>query len=222
MKFNEKGTSKALLLIIAALFAMAASGGGVYYWQQQQWKKEKGEFEKKAQEQEKKISELEEKSKQEDAKKDEIADWKTYTNESFGISFKYPPTYKITKDSKPVEGKETAGSVTFSDTTRKGKPKLSLVFNPFGIGGCFPDGNDIDFKTKIQNGGLKVTSQNVGDAECGTGDISIYFNIGQYSKDTGKNGIFGTLVYAVGTDFEAELKQIIGTIKITKENIYGQ
>ena len=157
---------------------------------------------------------------------DETADWKTYTNESFGLSFRYPESYS-TEETTDIEGAgKIGGTLVFKDSSREGNPEMTLLFNPDGFG---PGINDIYYCTKIENGKLKIVSTE----ESNTTDMRleedvnkkiILFDIGHYQAIEGfSNGIIVIFKYGKdGKDYEAELKKIIGTIEITKENIYGE
>ena len=45
------------------------------------------------------------------------ADWKTYTSNDMGVSFKYPPTWKVSTASTGTGGKQTAITVSSDDQT---------------------------------------------------------------------------------------------------------
>jgi hypothetical protein len=168
---------------------------------------------------------------------DETSSWETYKNEDWGLSFKYPPTYTITKNtvfepSHLVHGEEGKGDLILEDKTREGTPVLKLMFNPDGMGGaCGVGSNDYFYKTEITNNNLVIfeKNQNTNPPVDGCPDNltpDILFNIGSYSNigldySNFKNGIHTRFFYSKG-DYQPELDKIIETIEITKPKIYGQ
>lgn len=210
-----------LVLSLTILLTAGATGGGVYYVLGQQIKKQGKLIEELQKKSETKTETKTEEKKEET--KDETADWKTYTNESFGITFKYSATYTTTKDDNPKANAANAGSVILTDNTRVGKPKISLLFNPDGIGGCSEDADDVIYKTTLKNGKIILGAKENGTNECDdNGNINLNFPIMSYNSIsvTGKNAIGFTFSYAKGTDFESEFTKIIGTLSISKENLY--
>jgi len=217
-----KKSHRILVLILVIFFTAGAIGGGVYYVLGQQIKKQDKLIEELQKKEETEKKEAQKKEKVE-AQKDETADWKTYTNESFGITFKYPATYTATKDDNPKANAANAGQVVLTDNTRAGKPKISLLFNPDGIGGCIEDADDVIYKTTLKNGKIILGAKENGSSECDdNGNINLNFPIMSYDaiSITGKNAIGFTFSYAKGTDFESEFTKILGTLSISKENLY--
>jgi len=161
----------------------------------------------------------------------EIADWKIYENESFGLSFKYPSSYQIIKgNNESIQINKINQGLVLSDTLRSGHPQLTLGFNPDGVGGiCLCD---IRYFTVIKQGKIEIVSRLGGDRIeeeiCRENfDITkkiIWVDIGQYSwgEEGFKNGIIMVFEFErSGPDYKQELEQIIETIKIAKEDIYG-
>jgi hypothetical protein len=171
---------------------------------------------------------------------DPTAGWKTYRNSVFGFSFKYPVTYKVTSEDKIALGEINKGGVTLSDTTRKGKPNLDLWFNFYG---GFEPGNPlfcaniINYQTKIQEGGLKITKRTLdpfteedeefypGEEDVCPKKYLVQFYIGScvWSEEltADKNCILSFFTYQ-DSDYEDEIQAIIGTITIEKEGVFGK
>ncbi len=82
MKFlkNQRGVAMVLELILVAVVAAVLAIVGYRYYQSRHTAKPKSN------------------SSAQTAKKDPYAGWKTYTSTAEGISFKYPPTWMLTKD----------------------------------------------------------------------------------------------------------------------------
>jgi hypothetical protein len=222
-KFNW---TRLIITIVLVVLTAGALGGGVWYYMNQQSLKAEDAKNKEVEQLQKQIDELKKPAASTTATTaaaDPTASWKTYTNDSFGLSFKYPASYSLRTEGTIEAGKPLGGSVILEDTTRQGNPKLSLTFNPDGLGGCMLDRNDYDYDTSIQNGKLTITSKKLQTtSECPyQASVVTLFDIGRgHYLGTFKNGIFVSFSYDLG-NYQAELDQIIGTVRITKESIYG-
>lgn len=152
---------------------------------------------------------------------------KIYKNEAFGFSFEYPKDYEIAKNGEIEVNKVTDGGISLIDNSRSGKPEMNFLFNPDGLGPVY---GDIYYCTKIENDKLKIISRKeykTSDFTDGDPDpetIDIFFEIGKYQSAKGfDNGILVFFSYDKnGPNYEKELREIIDTMKITKENIYGE
>ncbi len=162
---------------------------------------------------------------------DETADWKTYVNDSYGLSFKYPKTYTMDPISNLEAG--TLKTLKLFDTTRPGNPTIEFVV-PDGVGG---GSFDIIYDTEIENGKIVIKNRKPDfgkyDTHAADNKTRIEFKIGylygptgsmydsKYSATSG-NGISVWFSYNKSEDYEQELKDIISTITITKPEIYGK
>lgn len=160
-------------------------------------------------------------------KEAETKPWKTYENKSFGISFKYPKTYQITKEEGIGVGKFD-GKFILSDKTRSGNPELQMWFNPDGFGGiCM---NDIFYETAIEDGKVGVLKRRFEDraktSPCNEYTLdtwTVIFNL-TFVKSSGPACPFGEGKYCSivifydflrsGPDYEPEFRQIIETIRM--------
>jgi len=212
-------------VLIAIFVIVLAVGGSIYYWQSQQNMERSAEITPTS------IvtpaTTITPKSTPATTEtENQTADWKTYTNESFGLSFKYPATYSI-KETEEIKAGKIGGTLVLKDSSREGSPEMTMLFNPDGFG---PAISDIYYCTKIQNGKLKIVSTKKANPEMKEGpDINkkiIMFEVGYFhyrSINEFDNGVIAFFSYEKnGPDYSTELKKIIDTIEITKENIYGE
>lgn len=222
---NQKGLSQAFIIILVALLTAGVAGGGVWWWQEQQkdemsmnYQKMMDGMNKSAMESSKKESASTKESK------DETADWETYSNKDFAISFKYPKTYTLKETGSFKVGAENAGTLTLTDKTRKGEPTLSIMFNPFGIGGCMTSKGDISYtKSSVKNNKLELNNKIVETSDdCGESDKrKIYFWVlAANSFSNGKNELFANFNYDINEDYEDEFDKIIDTFTISDESLY--
>ncbi|PJC21827.1 hypothetical protein CO059_03105 [candidate division WWE3 bacterium CG_4_9_14_0_2_um_filter_48_10] len=152
-------------------------------------------------------------------------DWKTYENEFYGISFKYPKTYQGS-----TEPEEKGVRLILSDETRLGNPTSNIGIN---TGGLVLRCVDIGYEVAIKEGKVEVLSRNVydntDDPLCpGHGGEriihSLYF---VFEKSLGpvchadpefKYCLFFQCFFSFlrdGPDYEPEWRQIIETIRVT-------
>lgn len=169
--------------------------------------------------------------------------WKTFENESFGISFKYPKTYQLTKE-QGIETGKFGGEFILTDQSRSGNPQLLAYFNFYGgfAGwelGCV---NEIDYEIAVKDGKVEVLSREFDPLTEELLDFCleegfwikeefyrVWLTIGQppepypeYEEGIKDNNWILVRFEYEGTDYESELRQIIETIRITKEEIYGK
>lgn len=86
------------------------------------------------------------------------ANWKTYTNESHGFSFRYSETYTLAEQENSDESYST---FTFTDQTRTGHPSLSLEFSNTGIitGGLLC-ATEISYSIVLEGNNVALTERN--------------------------------------------------------------
>ncbi len=114
-KLNWK---RLLITVGIVIFTAGAIGGSVYYVMNQQAQKDKESAEKTAQDLQKQIDDLKKTetttatptTTTTQTTTDETANWKTYSNSSAKISFKYPSIWSITNEEFTSKG----GVVTFN------------------------------------------------------------------------------------------------------------
>jgi len=69
-----------------------------------------------------------------------VADWKTYSNNDYGFSFKYPSQFTLEdKLVKPEESSTASNYLRIKDDTAEEEPFLTIYLNPDGFGPFFPD-----------------------------------------------------------------------------------
>lgn len=112
---NNRGIAPIAIMVIIGIVAAGVAGGGAWYFGDQQAKKQKADSDKKIEELEKKIDELEKASKDSEESSDsEISGWKTFSDEGYGFSIKYPGEWVYKDYGKLNEGSK---SVAFADST---------------------------------------------------------------------------------------------------------
>ena len=82
----------------------------------------------------------------------ETASWKTYTNEKYGFSFKYPETMEIKDTLNPDSSKSAENMVS----AKEGTTELDVWVNPDGFG---PFLNDNYYELQKSGSGLIVKSK---------------------------------------------------------------
>ena len=153
---------------------------------------------------------------------DVTADWKTYTNDTYGVSFKYPKSWTIS-DNIPInlsDSKESSPTeyLQVSDQSSTQKPILSIWVNPTGFGPFFPD-KEYSFNTdKGQMIVDKVTTPDYSNQQ-GMGDPpnadGVEFISGQ-SSYKGFNYLLFFQYVSGNTDLEQTYRQILSTFQFTK------
>jgi len=141
---------------------------------------------------------------------DETANWKTYTNDKYGFSFKYPNTWTITND-KPGQTGFVDQNLTIKGD---GSEEFQLWINPDGFG--LEGASDI-YTAKIQNGKFIVTSKEKREPNSDFPELTPQVAIGTVDDQTNNSY---TLAYSFAMpDRTAELAkfdQILSTFKFTK------
>lgn len=135
---------------------------------------------------------------------DETANWKTYTNDEYGFSFKYPGDWTITNNNPG-----RTGSVNYNLTI--GGPdseNFQLWVNPDGFG--FENASDF-YKTEILNGKIMVNSKEP-DSSGAVGQV--------FTSPMTSSNVSYVLAYNFGlTNRISELEkfdQILSTFQFTK------
>jgi len=98
-QMGRKGVSSVTVVLITILVALVF-GGGAYYYLNNKAEKEKKDLNSQITDLQKEIATLKAASTAATttptATADETAGWKTYTNTTYGFSFKYPADYNLT------------------------------------------------------------------------------------------------------------------------------
>jgi hypothetical protein len=207
------------------LLAAGAVGGGVYYVMDQNFQKEREANEKALNEFREQLEKQETKEKTPTnttatTSTDPTANWKTYTNSEFGLTFKYPAEWSKKHDSTPIVDQANSGSLSFGGNSKY--PELTLTFNPSGIGGCMLGEDDYWYKTVTLNGNkINYTDKELGDKECGSADGTFLASL-TVGKGIAKNlnSIWIQYSYQNGSGSEIELKNILDSVTISKPNLY--
>jgi hypothetical protein len=218
--FNRK---RLLITLTLVLLTAGAVGGGVYYVLDSNFKKERTDNEKALSELQDEVKKLktEDKTTNTAVAKDETADWKTYTNEAWGISFKYPSKYNLKPSGSFQVGSFGAGRLE----SELQDPSLQILFNPDGLGGCMFDLDDIYYDARIQGNKLVINdrqTQTTNSCNEGKGDgiVRVKFSVVGGSVSEGKNSLFFNYSFKKGENYEAELRKILDTVNISKPNLY--
>lgn len=101
---QRKGRGGCVLIsIFVAILLAAGAGGGVYYYMDQQAKNAKADTDSQIQSLQQQIADL-----------TEAANWQTYTNATYGFSFKYPVGWSVTEQ-KASYGDARQYEISFGD-----------------------------------------------------------------------------------------------------------
>jgi len=237
----ENETKKPIwMIIVAIIITTVIFGGGIYYWQNKKLTDSKNDLNNQIATLQNQVNGFKATSTRTTTATapatttipttatDATANWKTYTNDSYGLSFKYLQKYSIDTEKNFKAG--LVGNMTLIDKTRTGTPTIQFQV-PDGRGG--PQPTDILYDTIIENGKITINNRTVVAKNKGNDDSKTYieFEIGKLYNDangkpyanlttTSANGILVWMIYTSG-DYEQEFKDIISTIKITKPEIYG-
>lgn len=142
--------------------------------------------------------------------KSQTTGWKTYSNNIFGFSFKYPQDWEITSDALPKVLSKTAGpndKLEITNNSAPEKPVISIWVNPEGFG---PFPSDILYTlSSTSDEGIKVVKREVVKNQDGLVYITNTLPLGQ---------TFGGNTYWLhfsfkegGKDYEPVFNQIIST-----------
>lgn len=140
---------------------------------------------------------------------DVTANWKTYTNDTYGFSFKYPSDWSITNNT-PGQNGSVNQNLTIVGS---GSEKLQLWVNPDGFG--FEGASDF-YQAKIEGGKLVVTSKEKREPNSDFPELTPQVVIGTTS---GNANTFSVSYSFAMADRNAELlkfDQILSTFQFTK------
>lgn len=100
---------------------------------------------------------------------DETANWKTYSNSTYGFSFKYPATFTVADELNKTGNWTVAKTLKVSNST----DSLDLWVNPDGFGPFFPE---YTYKITPTTTGLTITSRDKEPAEDGQNNSVTFAN----------------------------------------------
>jgi hypothetical protein len=177
----------AIILIIILFSALAA--GGVWYWQNRRYEKLKADMQKQIDDLNQKLSDASNNPSQSQNGTTQ-KDWLSYADQYEGLSFKYPPSWKLSKVDRTKEQKayspDWKGPFVDTILTSPSGFKLKLQSHIDGIGGgCDPDTDcptvnilSIDQVAKLKDGkGLylvKVEAKDHSDKKLQSREIGLY------------------------------------------------
>ena len=141
---------------------------------------------------------------------DETASWKTYTNEEYGFSFKYPGDWTITNDNPGGTQQTVNQNLTLSG---KDSEEFIVWVNPDGFG---LEGASDRYIAKISEGKINVTSKEQNQPNDATQEL-----VGQvFISNLTTKGINYVIAYNFDIDNRlSELEtfdQILSTFQFTK------
>jgi len=141
---------------------------------------------------------------------DVTANWKTYTNDAYGFSFKYPSNYKVADDSADINNRIT---ILGLDTE---KNYIQILSGTTDRGG---EGFETLSSTVISANGISwkvIYSQGVNNSDFGDNSNSKSINA-DYSKST--NNSFAFIAHYQkenSSEIETVFPQILSTFQFTK------
>lgn len=157
---------------------------------------------------------------------DKTTKWKTYSNDTWKFSFKYPGEWTTIKDNFPTEIRETTmdeylgikGNEVVIDENIS-YPTLQMYVNPAGWGGI--NVHKV-FYVARENGKFVITSENETGAQTGEWGLPEYYSI-RIKEDPNsnyQNALYTTIVSAnKGTsseNFDELAREIISTFYFTE------
>ncbi|MCX6812044.1 MAG: PsbP-related protein [Candidatus Berkelbacteria bacterium] len=224
-----------LKILIAVVLTIIIVGGGTYYYMQRKLTNDKNNLQSQIDSLNKQIKDLQTTSSTSStsttATTDPTAGWKTYTNSTYGFSFKYPADLAaISTNSYAEEGKlsDNLFKIYFQGghDPNNNTPLLLATYSLFAV---VYDGNSISnisdwLVSKFRNTGelssfspTLVANKIAGEAAysaqvgcCAGYDYSYFFRHG------GKIFRIGTNYESAGTNHGAYLDSIVATFQFTK------
>lgn len=145
-------------IFISVVVTIAVVGSGVFYLMQKQIDNVRNDNLKQIDDLNKQIKTLKSTSAAPattPATTDETASWKTYTNDTYGFSFKYPATLSVTDTLSQSGNWSVSKKVIIKDTT----DSMEVWVNPDGFGPFFPD---FSYDITASASGLTVVSKDAG------------------------------------------------------------
>jgi len=173
--------STAWKIVIAVILSLGIAAGGTYYYMNQKLENEKSNLQSQITELNKQIDDLQATETTADStddstttETDETAGWKTYTNSTYGFSFKYPSEFLISKDNLAPKGQEEVSPAEYELKISDGDRELEFWVNPGGFGReC---GSDY-WKATIVNNRIVIgeKTSNLDDEGCGEIHGQVWF-----------------------------------------------
>jgi len=168
-------------VFISVVVTILVVGGGIFYLMQRQINSIQDDNQAKMDDLNKQIATLKSTSSTSTtptATTDEAANWKTYTNTTYGFVFKYPSTLTVADELNKTGNWTVAKKLKVSDST----DSLELWVNPDGFGPFFPE---YTYKITAAVTGLTITSKDKESVSEGQSD-SVTFAKTQfiYGKNT--------------------------------------
>jgi len=145
----------------------------------------------------------------------ETTDWRIYRADKYGVSFSYPPNFRIVTDKIQVEyiGHPNGFNwyrIELTDTSATEKPFMRFEIDPDGYGPFFPD--KIYQVTENSDGKIVIGSVNIGGSENSSdGKVLIIPNVLESSN--GHSYYWQFSYNESGKDHEPLFKQILSTFR---------
>ncbi len=149
-------------IFITIIITAAIIGGGGYWYMNKKANDDKAKLQSQIDDLNKQVAELKATSST-SATTDETANWKTYTNSTYGFSFKYPANFTVADELNKTGNWTVAKKLKVSDST----DGLELWVNPDGFGPFFPE---YTYKITPTATGLTINSKDKESAEDGQSD----------------------------------------------------
>jgi len=147
------------IMLITIILTGAVIGGGVYYWQNKKITNVKNDLNSQITTLQKQVTDLKEASGVAATSTpttntvDETANWKTYTNEAYGFSFKYPSDWSILKFNWSSDD-----HVAFGKTDIIQEPRVYIKLEKKPIGGTGAEGLNFNYQAVLVDGKLQIIS----------------------------------------------------------------
>ncbi len=149
----KKGMSGVTITLLILLTAVVF-GGGAYVYVNNKATKEKNDLNAQITDLQSKVTSLQTTASATTSTSataaDETASWKTYTNDKYGFSFKYPNTYTATDELE----KNTTSVPERKLSIKSNTSTMDLYVNPDGFGPFFPD---VQYAMDYTGGKIKST-----------------------------------------------------------------
>lgn len=198
-------------IVIAVVVTLAVAGGGTYYYMNQKATSEKDELQSQIDDLNKQVEDLQTAATSavdisSEATTDEIADWKTYANSTYGFSFKYPAELTVSDQLDQTGNWNVSKKLEISDSI----DNLNLWVNPDGFGPFFPE---YTYTISASSNGLSITSKK--DSSSENSEDNKTLAIGSF--------VYGSNTYLIhygikGSDNKSlsQFDQILSTFEFTK------
>jgi hypothetical protein len=148
------------------------------------------------------------------AGQDETAGWKTYTNNIFKFSLKYPSTYTI-EDTLPKTSKIDNNAnerLKISNISDNLQPRLLIYVNPAGFGPFF---GDITYTIEVKSGKLEIAQRKIEPSTENNNDGEQFIRTNLFKA--GLNEYIVHFIYKEGgADYESIFKEILATFQYSQ------